>query len=82
MILGIVPKYYVEDRHEAIISKDLFHRIQEEKALRVNLRKSADKRVKTDNEKFSSIYVLTELMVCGEGGKTYRRVPWSAYSDK
>jgi len=27
---GIVPQYYVEDSHEAIISKDLFHRIQEE----------------------------------------------------
>lgn len=27
---GIVPQYYVEDDHEAIIPKDLFYRVQEE----------------------------------------------------
>lgn len=27
---GIVPQYYVEDDHEAIIPKELFFRVQEE----------------------------------------------------
>ena len=27
---GIVPQYYVEDDHEAIIPKDLFYRVQEQ----------------------------------------------------
>ena len=79
---GIVPQYYVEDSHEAIISKDLFHRIQEEKARRANLRKSADKRVKTSSGKYSSKYALSELIVCGECGKPYRRASWTAYSEK
>ena len=79
---GIVPQYYVEDSHEAIISKDLFHRIQEEKARRASLKKSADKRVKTDSGKYSSKYAFTELLICGECGKPYRRASWTAYSEK
>jgi hypothetical protein len=79
---GIVPQYYVEDSHPAIISKDLFHRIQEEKARRASLKKSADKRVKTDSGKYSSKYALTELLICGECGKPYRRASWTAYSEK
>jgi hypothetical protein len=72
----------VEDSHPAIISKDLFHRIQEEKARRASLKKSADKRVKTDSGKYSSKYALTELLICGECGKPYRRASWTAYSEK
>ncbi len=79
---GIVPQYYVEDSHPAIISKDLFHRIQEEKARRANIKKTAEKRAKTDSGKYSSIYALTELLICGECGKPYRRVSWTAYSEK
>jgi site-specific DNA recombinase len=72
----------VEDSHPAIISKDLFHRIQEEKARRANIKKSAEKRTKTDSGKYSSIYALTELLICGECGKSYRRASWTAYSEK
>lgn len=79
---GIVPQYYVEDSHPAIISKDLFHRIQEEKARRANIKKTAEKRAKTDNGKYSSKYALTELMICGECVKPYRRASWTAYSEK
>ena len=34
---GQVPKYYVENSHEAIIPKDIFHKVQEEIARRSNL---------------------------------------------
>jgi site-specific DNA recombinase len=30
----------------------------------------------------NSIYALTELLICGECGKPYRRVSWTAYSQK
>jgi hypothetical protein len=73
--MELSPSYYVEDSHPAIISKDLFHRIQEEKARRASLKKFADKRVKTDSGKYSSKYALTELLICGECGKPYRRHP-------
>lgn len=34
---GIVPQYYIEDNHEAIIPKELFYKVQEEKARRASL---------------------------------------------
>lgn len=46
---GIVPQYYVENSHKAIISKDLFMRVQEEMTRRENLHsgKNGKKRVYT-----------------------------------
>ncbi len=43
---GIVPQYYVEDDHEAIISKELFFRVQEEIMRRSAMCKSAVTRKK------------------------------------
>lgn len=41
---GIVPQYYIEDNHEAIIPRELFYRAQEEKARRAAIYKpSAEK---------------------------------------
>lgn len=34
---GIVPQYYIKDDHDAIISKELFYRVQEEKACRASI---------------------------------------------
>ena len=48
---GIVPQYYVEDDHEAIIPKDLFYRVQEELARRASVNKSAVTREKKKNGK-------------------------------
>ena len=41
---GIVPQYYIEDDHEAIIPKELFYRVQEEKARRGNIYRAAIKK--------------------------------------
>lgn len=38
---GLVPQYYVEDDHEAIIPKELFYRVQEEMMRRASLCKAA-----------------------------------------
>ncbi len=43
---GIVPQYYVEDDHEAIIPKELFFRVQEEIMRRSSMCKSAVTRKK------------------------------------
>lgn len=40
---GIVPQYYIEDNHEAIIPKEIFYKVQEEKASRSSINKIADK---------------------------------------
>lgn len=83
---GIVPQYYIEDNHEGIIPKEIFYKVQEEKARRASLNKSAVTRkankLKKEKSKFSSKYALTEILVCAECGHPYRRQVWSKYGQK
>lgn len=69
---GIVPQYYVENSHEAIIPRDLYMEVQEEIARRGNLRTgNGSKRV------YSSKYALSSIVFCGKFGDIYRRVHWN-----
>ena len=69
----IVPQYYVENSHEAIIPRDLHMQVQEEMARRRNLRKgkNGSKRI------YSSKYALSSIVFCGECDEIYRRVHWN-----
>lgn len=80
---GGVPQYYIEDNHEAIIPKELFHRVQEEKARRTAIyRPAAKKKADPVKGKYSSKYALSDIMVCAECGQPYRRQVWSKYGQK
>ena len=80
---GIVPQYYVQDNHEAIIPKELYYRVQEEKARRASLCKSAaTRRAKKEQSKYSSKYALSDIMICRECGQPYRRQVWSKNGQK
>lgn len=79
---GIVPQYYVEDDHEAIISKELFYQVQEEIARRASMWKPAVSRKKNQQSKYSSMYALTGIVICGECDRDYRRVTWSRNEKK
>ncbi|EAK9200177.1 recombinase family protein [Listeria monocytogenes] len=80
---GIVPQYYIEDNHEAIIPRELFYRAQEKKARRAAIYKpSIEKKSKTEKSKYSSKYSLSDIMICGECGQPYRRQTWSKYGQK
>lgn len=83
---GIVPQYYIEDNHEAIVPKEIFYKVQEEKTRRANLNKAAVTRkankLKKEKSKYSSKYALTEILVCAECGHPYRRQVWSKYGQK
>ena len=70
---GIVPQYYVEDDHEAIIPKELFMQVQAELARRRNVHatKSGKKRCFSGNNCFS------QIVCCGECGELYRRIHWN-----
>lgn len=69
---GIVPQYYVENAHEAIIPRDLYMQVQEEIVRRANLRTGkGSKRI------YSSKYALSSIVLCGECGEIYRRVHWN-----
>jgi DNA invertase Pin-like site-specific DNA recombinase len=59
---GELPKYYVEESHPKIISKEIFEKAQD------RLAKNSDKTKKPKKK-----YVLTKKIVCGKCGKNYNR---------
>lgn len=68
---GIVPQYYVEGSHEAIIDKDVFFRVQAEISRRANILVDGKRRT------YSSKYALSCIVFCGHCGNIYRRIRWN-----
>ena len=71
---GIVPQYYVENNHEAIIPRQLFMQVQEELQRRAHLRTEDGKTKRV----YSSKYALSSIVYCGKCGDLFRRVAWKA----
>jgi site-specific DNA recombinase len=69
---GIVPQYYVENSHEAIIPKEIFMRVQEEIDRRANMVSGKGKR-----RIYSSKYALSSIVYCSKCGDIYRRIMWN-----
>ena len=69
---GIVPQYYVEGSHEAIIPKRIYMRVQEEMARRANLQTATGKR-----RVYSGKYALSSIVFCSHCGDVYRRTHWN-----
>ena len=70
---GQVPKYYVENSHEAIIPKDIFLKVQEEISRRANLTKGTTKRKRI----YSGRYALSGIVFCAYCGDIFRRIKWN-----
>ena len=70
---GERTKYYVEDTHPAIVSKDIFDRVQEEMKRRERIVRNDDGSIEASKSKFNSKYILGNLLVCGDCGASYRR---------
>lgn len=68
---GIVPQYYVENSHPAIISKEIYYRAQEEMYRRAHL------EVNGIHHAYSSRYALSGIVICGNCGNIFRRVKWN-----
>lgn len=62
---GVLPQYFVEDSHEAIIDADTFEAVQSE----LKRRESAYKHKKRNNMG----YPFTGLIVCANCGRRYKR---------
>ena len=75
---GIVPQYYVENSHEAIIPREIFMQVQEELIRRrcVHLSKNGRKR------NFSSNHCFSNMIICGNCGEVFRRVHWNNHGKK
>ena len=70
---GIMDRYYVTNSHHAIISKEKFEQVQEEKAKRARLVKNADGTLTASSTKYNGKYLLGNLLICGDCGASYRR---------
>ncbi len=69
---GLVPQYYVENSHEAIIPREIFMQVQEELVRRRLIHKSPNGK----NRVFSSSHCLSNIVFCGCCGEFYRRIHW------
>lgn len=73
---GQRPQVYIKDNHEGIITREIYEQAREERARR-NSKQKVDQKCTTELGKYSSIYALTDILVCGECGTPYRRTTWS-----
>lgn len=69
---GIVPQYYVENSHEAIIPREIYMQIQEELARRAKPFKDVGGKMRC----YSCKYALSSIVFCGDCGELYRRITW------
>ncbi len=72
---GEAPMYLVQNNHPAIISWEVFHRVQEELARRNTLTPKT-KKSSGFIGKYSK-YALSEILICGECGSRMRRCTWT-----
>lgn len=70
---GIVPQYYVEGNHEAIIPKEIFLRVQEELVRRRVVKTSANGKKRS----YSCNHCFAQIVVCGDCGEMFRRIHWN-----
>jgi len=71
--IGQRNQYYVKDSHPAIVSDEVFDKVQEEMAKRARLVVKDDGTVETSGSKYNGKYLLGNLLVCGDCGASYRR---------
>ncbi|KLU65748.1 transposon Tn3 resolvase [Desulfosporosinus acididurans] len=69
---GHAAQYYVEDSHEAIISKEEFAAVQMEFERRTNMRGYS----KSGKSKFTSDYAFSGKLFCENCGSKFRRTKW------
>ncbi|MDY2997123.1 MAG: recombinase family protein [Faecalimonas sp.] len=62
---GMLPKYFVEDNHPAIISKEIFYGVQEQRLWRSYVKRQLKGKV--------TQYALTGKLLCYDCGSTYMR---------
>ena len=70
---SIVPQYYVEGNHEAIIPKDIYMRVQEELVRRRVVKTSANGKKRS----YSCNHCFAQIVICGECGEMFRRIHWN-----
>jgi len=71
--VGQRNRYYVRNSHPAIISAEVFDKVQEEMVRRARLVRKEGGTVESSMSKYNGKYLLRNLLVCGDCGASYRR---------
>lgn len=71
--VGQRNRYYVKDSHPAIVTGEVFDKVQEEMVRRARLLYKDDGTVEASISKYNGKYLLGNLLVCGDCGASYRR---------
>lgn len=69
---SLIPQYYAEGSHEAIISDQIFMEVQAEIA-----RRAASRTDTKNKSSYFSKYAFSEIAFCVECGSPYRRLTWT-----
>ena len=69
----LVPQYYVEGDHEAIIPKDIYQQVQEELVRRRVVKTSANGKKRS----YSCNHCFSQIVIFGECGEMFRRLHWN-----
>lgn len=70
---GQRTQYFVSESHPAIVTAEVFDRVQEEMLKRARVIHHADGAVGLSTSKYNGKYLLGNLLVCGNCGASYRR---------
>jgi site-specific DNA recombinase len=71
--VGQRGRYYVKDSHPAIVSAEVFDKVQEEMAKRSRIVSNEDCAVETSGSKYNGKYLLGNLFVCVDCGASFQR---------
>lgn len=75
---GIMPQYYIENDHPAIISRETFMKVQEEKRRRSRMACGPDGR----RRNYSSKYALSTIVFCAHCQDRFQRAVWYRHGSK
>ena len=70
---GQRDRYYITNSHAAIITAEVFDKVQEEMSRRARLISKEDGTVESSTRKYNGKYLLGNLLVCGDCAASYRR---------
>jgi DNA invertase Pin-like site-specific DNA recombinase len=76
---GELPKILIKNNHPAIVNREMYDQVQQERSRRSSKRKVSKTSV-TEQSKYSGLYALNEILVCGECLTPYRRAVWTKRS--
>lgn len=75
---GIVPLYYVEGNHEAIITREIYMRVQEGLVRRRLVKTSANGKKRS----YSCNHCFSQIIICDDRGEMFRRIHWNNRGSK